>query len=142
MLGYEDAAGTQYDGVEAAPFRPEPPATSSWAPHLTGAIVAATTLWLFARIAGRSHAYEPHLWRRDLCLQAAAVAIAWASTMLWPDQVPSFWGGRTLQAEGANFTETAMPGLGWWLALLSALLLGVAWWTARGAGDDRSNDTP
>lgn len=110
-------------------FRPEEPLTTSWGPWLTGALVAATLILLFVRIAARSEKYEPGIWRRDLLVATILLVVALASCLLWPAEVPSFWGGRTYEGnitDGEPVTETAIPGLGWWLALLAVGSLLVA----------------
>lgn len=144
VVWYEDDVGFRYASTGVRVFDPETPETTAWAPHVTGALAAVVTLWLFLRIAGRSHAYEPAVWTRDLRLQAGGIVLALASTLLWPDEVDVFWGGRTFRMEGLEFTEAAAPGLGWWLALLAAVALGAAWGTARRRGrpPERSSDPP
>lgn len=119
------------DDVRA--FRPEEPLTNAWGPWATGALVVVALALLFVRIAGRSDKHEPASWRRDLGLAAGLVAAALASCLAWPAGVPAFWGGRTYMAENVTteVTETAMPGLGWWVAALAAALLSVGWWAAR-----------
>ena len=131
---WASAGGAIRDDVRL--FRPEEPLTTSWGPWLTGALVVAAVLLLFVRIAARSERHEPPSWRRDLGVAAGLLGAALASCLLWPAAIPSFWGGRTLANEtitdGANATtETAMPGLGWWLALVAVLLLLAARWQAR-----------
>lgn len=118
-------------------FRPESPLTTTWGPWVTGFLVVAAALLLFVRIAGRSDKYEPRVWHRDLLVSGGLLAAACASALAWPAEVPSFWGGRTYTAENVTtqVTETTMPVLGWWVALLAALLLGVAWRRARPAED-------
>ncbi|MEK6974886.1 MAG: hypothetical protein AABY18_00925 [Candidatus Thermoplasmatota archaeon] len=119
-------------------FRPEEPLTTAWGPWLTGAVVAVTLVLLFVRIAARSDRHEPTTWRRDLGVAVVLLALALASCMLWPADVPSFWGGRTYEGNitaGEPVTETAMPGLGWWVALTAALLLGGARLVARPTTD-------
>ncbi|HUR25782.1 MAG TPA: hypothetical protein VM327_07205 [Candidatus Thermoplasmatota archaeon] len=120
-------------------FRPEAPWTTEWAPWLTGFLVVAAVLLLFVRLAAGSHLHEPASWRRDLAIATGLLGAAIASALLWPDAVPSFWGGRTYQYEnvtGPSTTETAMPGLGWWLALVATLLAGLASWKSRRAADE------
>lgn len=116
-------------------FRPEEPLTTSWGPWLTGALVAATLLLLFVRIAARSEKYEPGVWRRDLLVATVLLVAALASCLLWPAEVPSFWGGRTYTAENVTTTvdEMAMPGLGWWVALTTVVLLVLARWQSARA---------
>jgi hypothetical protein len=131
-VAWDDGLTTARDDV--APFRPEPPLTTEWGPWLTGALAAAAALLLFIRVAGGSRTHEPHAWRRDLAVAAGLLAAAVLSCLLWPAAVPSFWGGRTYALEdgsGPATTETAMPGLGWWLALLATLAAAVAAWGAR-----------
>lgn len=114
-------------------FRPEPPLTTAWGPWLTGALVAAAALLLFVRLAARSDRYEPPAWRRDLGVAALLLAVALASALLWPSDVPAFWGGRTYTADNVTteVMETAMPGLGWWVALVAAVLLASGWRMAK-----------
>ena len=119
------------DDVRA--FRPEAPLTTGWAPWATGILVAAALALLFVRSAGRSDRHEPASWRRDLAVAAVLLVAATASCLAWPADVPSFWGGRTYTVENVTteVTETAMPGLGWWLGLLAAALLAGAHLLAR-----------
>lgn len=136
-VSWDDGATVVHDGVSA--FRPEP-LTTAWGPWLTGALAAAAALLLFVRLAAGSRTHEPKAWRRDLAVAAGLLLAAVLSCLLWPaaETVPSFWGGRTYSAgnaTGPSVTETAMPGLGWWLALLAAALLGVAAWTASTSSD-------
>jgi hypothetical protein len=117
-------------------FRPMDPLTTGLGPWLTGAIVVVAILILFVRIAARSEKYEPPVWRRDLGVAAVLLAVALLSCMLWPAEVPAFWGGRTYEGnitDGEPVTETAMPGLGWWLAMASVLVLAWARVSARPA---------
>jgi hypothetical protein len=128
----------QYD---FRPFRPVEPWTTSWAPWLTGALAAAAALVLFVRLAAGSHLHEPASWRRELILAAVLVTAAVLSCLLWPEAVPSFWGGRSYHyanTTGPDTTETAMPGLGWWLALVGAILVAVAFWKSRQRADEPS----
>lgn len=131
--------GSFADSHAFRPFRPVEPWTTSWAPWLTGLLVGAALLLLFVRLAANSHEHEPAPWRRDLAVATGLLAAAVASALLWPDAVPSFWGGRTYHQEnvtGPDTTETAMPGLGWWTALLAAALAGLAAWKARRVPDE------
>lgn len=131
-VAWDDGSTVLRDGVSA--FRPEPPLTTEWGPWLTGALAAAAALLLFVRLAAGSRVHEPAAWRRDLAVAAGLLAAAAASCLLWPAGVPSFWGGRTYSlanATGPATTETAMPALGWWLAVLAAVLAGLASWSAR-----------
>jgi hypothetical protein len=124
-------------------FQPHEPWTTSWGPWLTGLLAAGAALLLFVRLAGNSHVHEPDSWRRDLAVAAALLFAAAASCLLWPDIVPSFWGGRTYHYEnvtGPSTTETAMPGLGWWLALLASALAGLASWKSRAEKDGSTAD--
>lgn len=121
-------------------FRPDEPLTTSWGPWLTGSLVVIVLTILFVRIAAKSDRHEPGSWRRDLGVAAWGLALALASCLLWPAGVPGFWGGRTLMNEtitdGANATvETAMPGLGWWVAAVAVLLLLLARRAARRYGN-------
>lgn len=99
---------------------------------VTSALASTVAGWLFVRLAGRSHAYEPRAWRRDLCLQAALVAAALGTTWFWPADLP-FWGGRSYSglADGATAIASFQPAAGWWMALFASILLGVAWWISR-----------
>lgn len=118
-------------------FRPEEPLTTSWGPWLTGILLGATLVLLFVRIAARSERYEPATWRRDLGVAAGLLGAAMLSCLLWPADVPAFWGGRTYTAENVTteVTETAVPGLGWWVALLALALLAIARLAARPTTD-------
>lgn len=127
----DDGTTEGRDDVRA--FRPQPPLTTSFGPWLTGGLAAAAALLLAVRVAGDSHEHEPASWRRDLLVAAGLVAAAALSCLLWPADVPSFWGGRTYDAGGVEVVETAMPGLGWWVAWVAALLALAAWWQARKA---------
>jgi hypothetical protein len=123
-------------------FRPQEPATTSWGPWLTGLLAGAAAAVLFVRLAANSHEHEPASWRRDLRVAAGLVAAALASCLLWPADVPWFWGGRTYSdpaIEGPATTEAAMPGLGWWVALAALLAAALASWKSR-AAVDRSAD--
>lgn len=114
-------------------FRPEPPLTTEWAPWLTGGFVVAAAVLLFVRLAARSERHEPHAWRRDLAVAAVLLAGALLSCLLWPADVPSFWGGRTYAVENVTteVTESTMPGLGWWIATVALALLAAARLLAR-----------
>lgn len=114
-------------------FAPYDPVTTPWGPHLTGGLLAAAAALLAVRLAGRSWWYEPRVWRRDLFVASGLAAAAVASTLLWPQSVPYFWGSRTaVHNETAQvFTESGLPGLGWWLAVLAAAALAVAAGLAR-----------
>lgn len=118
-------------------FRPEEPLTTAWGPWLTGLLAAAAAVLLFVRIAARSERHEPPAWRRDVGVAAGLLGAALLSCLLWPADVPAFWGGRTYTAENVTtqVTETAMPGLGWWVAFAAALLLVAACLSARPATD-------
>ncbi len=118
-------------------FRPEEPLTTPWGPWATGLLALAALALLFVRIAARSERHEPPSWRRDLSVAGGLLLAAVGSCLLWPADVPAFWGGRTYAAQNVTteVTETAMPGLGWWLALLAAALLLLARWTARPTTD-------
>ncbi len=129
--------------IDFRPFQPQEPWTTGWAPWLTGILAAAAGLVLFVRLAASSHLHEPSSWRRDLIVAAVLLAAAVTSCLLWPEIVPSFWGGRTYVVEnttGPATTETAMPGLGWWLALVAAALLALASWNARRWADASTAD--
>jgi hypothetical protein len=132
-VSWDDGATMVRDDVAA--FRPEPPLTTAWGPWLTGIVAVAAALLLFVRLAAGSRTHEPASWRRDLAVASALLVAALLSCLLWPSAaMPSFWGGRTYvdaNATGPSTTETAMPGLGWWLALLAAILLGIAAWKAH-----------
>lgn len=125
------------------PFRPVEPWTTEWAPWVTGVLAGAAALLLFVRLAANSHEHEPASWRRDLAVATGLLLAAVASCLLWPEAVPSFWGGRTYHLEnttGPSTTETATPGLGWWLALAAAALAGLASWKSRQAADGSTGD--
>jgi hypothetical protein len=135
--------GTMEARADFRAFRPDEPWTTSWGPWLTGALVAAAALVLFVRLAAGSHLHEPASWRRDLLVATVLLAVSVASALLWPDEVPSFWGGRTYHyanVTGPDTTETAMPGLGWWLGLAAAVLAGLASWKARQVPDESTLD--
>ena len=124
-------------------FRPDPPWTTEWAPWLTGLLGAAAALLLFVRLAANSHVHEPASWRRDLVASAILLAAAVASALLWPDAVPAFWGGRAYHVEnttGPDTTETAMPGLGWWVAVAALVLTGLASWKSYRLADESTAD--
>ncbi len=138
-VAWDDGATVLRDDVSA--FRPEPPLTTEWGPWLTGVLAAGAVLLLFVRLAAGSRTHEPPAWRRDLAVSAGLLAAAALSCLLWPQEVPSFWGGRTYALQdgtGPATTETAMPGLGWWLALLAAALAGLASWSARRAAQQEA----
>lgn len=128
---WDDGQVASRDSVRV--FDPEPPLTTSWGPWLTGALVGAAALVLFVRIAARSDVHEPATWRRDLGIAAGVVFAAVASALLWPEGVPSFWGGRTYSVENVTtqVSETTMPMLGWWVALVAALVLAWAFAAAQ-----------
>ena len=133
-------SGSQIIRDDVRLFRPEEPLTTSWGPWLTGALVVGALAILFVRIAAKSDHHEPASWRRDLAVAAALLGAALGSCLLWPSDVPAFWGGRTLTNEtitdGANnAVETAMPGLGWWVTVVSVLLLLLARRLARPTTD-------
>ena len=128
------------DGVQSVydfrAFLPQEPATTSWGPWLTGLLAGAAAAVLLVRLAANSHEHEPASWRRDLAVAAVLLAGAVASCLLWPADVPWFWGGRTYHdptVEGPATTETAMPGLGWWVAVVALLAAVLASWKARKA---------
>lgn len=125
---WDDGSVAVRDDVSA--FRPEEPLTTGWAPWLTGLLAAGAALVLFVRVAANSHEHEPGRWRRDLGVAAGLLLVAAASCLLWPSAIPSFWGGRTYSDGGVAVTETAMPGLGWWLALVAGILAALAFWRA------------
>lgn len=110
------------------------PEANGWATIVTGILVVAALLVLFVRLAARSFRMEPPAWRRDLTAVVFILVLALASTLLWPAEFPSFWGGRTTVYEDGSFpptTETAMPALGWWMAVLAGACAAVARWMAR-----------
>lgn len=130
-VSWSTAGTTLRDDVRL--FRPEDPLTTTWGPWLTGALVLVAGGLLFVRLAARSDRHEPRSWRRDLGIAAALLAAALASCLLWPADVPAFWGGRTYTADNVTteVTEVAMPGLGWWVALVATGCLALSWWLAR-----------
>lgn len=128
VVTYRDDAGRSYDAIKVHLFEDAAPAVFPVATIVTGVVVAATVVLLFVRLAARSWYHEPKSWRRDLLVSAWLTAAALASGLFWPDQVPHFWGGRTFQLADApgSFTETALPGLGWWCGLVALLALVAA----------------
>lgn len=133
-VAWDDGTVVVRESVSA--FRPHPPLTTSWGPWLTGALCAGACLLLFVRIAAGSQKNEPKSWHRDLTFSAFLLAAAMASCLLWPQDVPSFWGSRTYTVEngtGPPVTQGAMPGLSWWLAFVAVVLLGIASWMTRTA---------
>jgi hypothetical protein len=123
--------GTIASRYDFRAFQPDEPWTTGWAPWVTGILAAAAAVLLFVRLAAGSHLHEPASWRRDLAVAAGLVAAAVVSCLFWPEAIPSFWGGRTYHlanTTGPDTTETAMPGLGWWLALVATGQLALASW--------------
>lgn len=114
-------------------------ASAAWV-WVTSSLVAASALWIFVRVAGRSWLYEPASWSRDLRLQAATLVLALASAWLWPHRVP-FWGDRHYGNTTVGLADAAFrPGLGWTVVLLAAVLLIVAWAVGRRDVDMASRD--
>lgn len=131
LVRYSDNLGNRYDAIGVWLWRPTEEVTTAWGPWVTGMIVAVLGVWLFVRVAGRSWHHEPTVWRRDLGVLAGVAGAALASTLLWPDpdNFTSFWGGTTYTntTTGTSFTETVLPGLGWWCTALAFLLLAGAY---------------
>jgi hypothetical protein len=112
------------------------PMAHPWATILTGCLLAAAMLLLFVRLAARSFRLEPAAWRRDVAVATLLLVATLASTLLWPADVPTFWGGRTYTIDdpgwtGGAVTEVAMPVWGWWFAVVATACAAVAWWKAR-----------
>jgi hypothetical protein len=139
-IAWESGGLEVRDDVRA--FRPEEPLTTAWAPWVTGLLAAAAALLLFVRVAADSDRHEPATWRRDLGVAAGLLLLACASCLLWPADIPAFWGGRTYTADDVSVTETAMPGLGWWIALVAAALAALAFWKAGKARPEDEADLP
>lgn len=133
VVTWKDEAGQVYDRVSVGLFQDGGAAAHQAATMVTGVLLLGTIVLLFVRLAARSWVHEPTSWRRDITIALFLQAAALASALFWPQGVPSFWGGRTFGLEDAEgtFTETALPGLGWWLALLACLLQAVAVYGAR-----------
>ncbi len=114
-------------------FAPFAPVTTSWAPVASGVLLVLVGLALVVRLAARSWYHEPAAWRATLAGSAVASLLSVLLLLAWPNSVPSAWGRRSLQdADGTVIaTETTMPGLAWYLALVAAVLLGGAWWLTR-----------
>lgn len=132
VVRLEDGAGTTTSAFRL--FRPYDPVTTAWAPHVAGALLVVVALALFVRLAGRSWYHEPAAWLRSLQGATVALGAALVSLVFWPASIPHAFGRRTLrdnQTMEVVATETALPGLGWWLTLAAAVCLGVAWWWAR-----------
>ncbi len=126
---WEDATGFRYEEVGVRLFGSGHEVAHNQAPIVTGVLVALGTLILFIRVAAKSWHHEPHLWRRDLWAAFGFGAAALVSVLWWPAEVPAFWGGRTYELvndTSQHFTETALPGLGWWVALLATGLTAAA----------------
>lgn len=148
VIRLDDGAGVTTSAFRM--FQPYDPVTTSWAPHLTGAVLVITGLVLFVRLAGRSWYHEPAVWIGSLWAGMGALIVAAATVMFWPASIPLAIGRRTLRDEGGAVvaTETAMPGLAWWLVVGAAACLAVAaWWSrqqiraAEGAETDTQGDT-
>lgn len=132
VVRLDDGAGVTTSSFPV--FRPFEPVTTTWAPHLTGAVLVITGLVLFVRLAGRSWYHEPAVWVRSLWAGVGSLVVAAATVMFWPASIPLAIGRRTLRDDEGMVvaTETAMPGLAWWLVIAAAVCLGVAaWWSAR-----------
>ncbi len=131
LVRYE-SQGVRYEQVAVGLFSPQAPVSTN-VPYLTALLVLGVAMWVFIRVAGRSIVYEPEAWSRDLWIQTGLVAAALVSCLFWPDQVPAFWGGRTYALVNASgsFSETALPGLGFWCAVVGFLLLFAAAWMGR-----------
>lgn len=132
LVRYE-SQGVRYDASAAGLFAPVVPVSNEAGPFATGILVVAILLWLFVRVAGRSWLYEAPAWRRDMAIISGATVLALGSAFAWPDEVPAFWRSHEYALANATgtFTEEALPGLGWWSALVAAVCLAVAWWSSR-----------
>jgi len=143
LVRYSDSAGNRYDQLGVWLWRPLAEVTTSWGPWLTGMLAALVALWLFVRVAARSWYHEPAIWARDLWLLAVGAGAALASALLWPDtdNFKAFWGGTTYSnaTTGTWFTETVLPGLGWWCTAVAFLCLVAAAVLVRAAADDASD---
>ncbi len=131
VVRWTDASGFRYDQVAVRLFGAPHGVAHAEGPWVTGALVALATLILFIRVAAKSWFHEPAAWRRDLWAAFGFGVAALASTLAWPSEVPYFWGGRTyalVNDTAQSFTESALPGLGWWVALVAVLVVGPAAW--------------
>lgn len=130
-------AGTVFDEVQIGVFSPDAAYSHAWLPYATGGLVLLAAGWMFVRIAGRSHLYEPDVWRRDLWIQAGIIAAALLSTQFWPQgEVGAFFETARFADNGTftgteQFERVAMAGLGFWSAALSLLCLLAAGLLAR-----------
>ncbi|HLF16797.1 MAG TPA: hypothetical protein VI796_05135 [Candidatus Thermoplasmatota archaeon] len=105
-----------------------------WATLLTAVLAGVPVLLLFVRLAAASHLHESASWRRDLGVAAGLAGAAVLSTLFWPATVPAFWGGWDYaygDDPDAVTHETALPGIGWFLAVAATGLVGWGAWTAR-----------
>lgn len=142
VVRYTDSAGNPYDTGGVLLWRPVDEFTTAWGAWLTGMLVAVLAVWLFVRIAAKSWEHEPRMWRRDLWATAGLASASLISTMFWPDpdNFKSFWGGVTYRNEttGTWFTQTVIPGLGWWCMIVAFLCLISAAVLAQRQLDDAS----
>ncbi len=133
LVRWTDASGFRYDQTAVRLFGSGQAVAHGEGPWVTGSLLVLATIVLFIRVAAKSWYHEPGAWRRDLWAAFGFGAAALASTLAWPSGVPHFWGGQryALANDTAqSFTETALPGLGWWVAVLATLVAGAAAWTA------------
>jgi hypothetical protein len=114
-------------------FGADPGVASAMYALSSGVLLATAVLWLLVRLAGRSFVYEPVIWQRDLLIQQALVAAAMGVVFAWPLAGFRFWAERQygLNDTAAVLTETTLPGLGFWLALVGVVLLQVSWQIGR-----------
>ncbi|MHB8633387.1 MAG: hypothetical protein ACYDBQ_05375 [Thermoplasmatota archaeon] len=133
VVAWSDPQLRVYATQAARPFVAPMDLVWWWAPWVTGALLAVAVVWLFLRLAGREWRYSTRTWRRTLegCLALTVLAVL--SALLWPRELPWFWGGRSyaLGNGTALWHETALPGWGWWLGLVGAAALAAARWSAR-----------
>lgn len=133
VVRYADASGAVYETIAPRLFASAPPYSTTVAPNVTGVLVAVVAIALFVRLAGRSWYHEPAAWLRTLIGGAVALLLCLIGSVFWPAEVPTFWGKHTyeLTESGDVFTETALPGLAWWLVLVAIAALAGAWWVSR-----------
>ncbi len=107
----------------------------------TSVLAVAPVPILFIRAAAASWRHEPATWRGNLLACLIIMALALASALFWPVDLPFFWGGRNYTDAGTGhvYSITAYPGLGWWVSLVAASCVALALWLSRAGrnpGDD------